>query len=68
MLAHLANTTKLTRNYRDFQKTGVEDRDMTNRKPYRTKAQKLDAKERAYKGKDGTFHSAAPKSYHPVIV
>lgn len=38
--------------------------DMTNRKPYRTKSQKRLAREKAYKGKDGTFHSSAPTSLH----
>lgn len=40
-------------------------RSMHNGKPYRTKAQKVLARETAYKGKDGTFHSTAPVSHHP---
>jgi hypothetical protein len=39
--------------------------DMTNRKPYRTKAQKALAKKTAYKAEDGTHRSTAPKTYHP---
>lgn len=38
--------------------------DMTNRKPYRTKAQKAEAKRTAYKAKDGTHRSSAPVSFH----
>lgn len=32
-------------------------RNMLNRKPYRTKQLKLEAKEKAWKGKDGTWRS-----------
>jgi hypothetical protein len=39
--------------------------DMTNRKPYRTKAQKQLARKTATKREDGTYRSTAPKSYHP---
>lgn len=42
------------------------DRDYNNYKPYRTKAQKKVARETAYKGKDGHWHSDAPVSYHHV--
>lgn len=59
--------SKLTRNYREFQKTGVEERDMTNHKPYRTAAQKMEAKAKARKGDDGAFHSSAPVSFHPEV-
>lgn len=38
--------------------------DMTNRKPYRTKAQKAQARATAYKDKYGIWHSSAPVSYH----
>lgn len=38
--------------------------DMTNRKPYRTKAQKAEAKRTATKRSDGTFRSPAPVSCH----
>lgn len=38
--------------------------DLTNRKPYRTKSQKRQARETAYKAKDGTYRSSAPVSYH----
>jgi hypothetical protein len=39
--------------------------DLTNRKPYRTKAQKALARKTAYKADDGTYRSTAPVSYHP---
>lgn len=45
-----------------FTRTG--ERDMVNRKPFRTKAQKKLAKDSARKDKDGTFRSSAPVSYH----
>ena len=38
--------------------------DMTNRKPYRTKAQKAQARATAYRDKFGIWHSSAPVSYH----
>lgn len=38
--------------------------DMTNRKPYRTKAQKRLARETASKRGDGAYRSNAPVSYH----
>ena len=34
-----------------------ENRDMTNRKPFRSKALRAKAKESAYIGKDGAWHS-----------
>lgn len=37
-----------------------------NRKPYRTKAQKVVARERAYKCEDGAWRSPAPFSMHPA--
>lgn len=40
--------------------------DMNNRKPYRTKAQKKDAKRTAKKGSDGAFRSLARRSTHPT--
>lgn len=45
-----------------FTREGV--RDMTNRKPYRTKAQKIVAKQMAYDTPDGTIRSNAPVTYH----
>ena len=54
--AHMAHATKMTRD-------GV--RDYTNRKPYRTKQQKEQARRGAVKSsEDGAFHSYAPRSYH----
>ncbi len=54
-LAHLAHRTKLT----------LEGQiDGQNRKPYRSKAQKTLAKEKAYKTEDGHYQSPAPVSYH----
>ncbi len=38
--------------------------DMLNRKPFRTKAQKNDARASAVKEKDGVFRSSAPVSFH----
>lgn len=55
MQAHLAHQTTFTR-------TGKLD--MTNRKPYRTAAQKFEARSRATKCEDGTYRSLAPVSYH----
>ncbi len=37
---------------------------MENRKPYRTKAQKAEAKARASKSEDGAYRTIAPRSYH----
>lgn len=45
-----------------FTRDGV--RDMTNRKPYRTKAQKLLAEKKARKCSDGAYRSSAPVSWH----
>jgi endonuclease YncB( thermonuclease family) len=42
------------------------DRDYNNYKPYRTKAQKAEAKATAYKTKQGHWKSDAPVSRHPV--
>ena len=36
-----------------------------NRKPYRTKAQKAEARRTAVKCQDGTWRSKAPVSLHP---
>ncbi|QKV17829.1 hypothetical protein [Oricola thermophila] len=52
----IAFMTKLTRE-------GV--RDMTNRKPYRTKAMKAEARRTAYVDKNGAWRSTAPTQYHP---
>jgi hypothetical protein len=41
-------------------------RSMDNMKPYRTKEQKKLAREKAYKGKDGAWHSNVDVSYHGV--
>ena len=40
-----------------------EDRNYNNRKPYRTKEQKIEARRTAYK-QNGTWKSNAPMSYH----
>ena len=55
MPAHTAHQTAYTR-------TGKLN--MQNRKPYRTPAQKAEAKRVAQRGDDGTFRSAAPVSFH----
>jgi hypothetical protein len=49
--------TKITRD-------GGHTPDYTNRKPFRTKAQKRLARETAWKGSDGAYHSDAPVSFH----
>jgi hypothetical protein len=48
-----------------FTREGV--RNMSNRKPYRTKAQKAAARNMAVKCPDGAFRSAAPVSFHPTV-
>ena len=53
--AHLACMTALTR-------TGK--RDMTNRKPYRTKPMKAVAKKTAHRSEDGAFRSTVPVRFH----
>lgn len=45
-----------------FTRTGQHD--TTNRKPFRTKSQKAQARAQAYRDKHGIWHSAAPVSYH----
>ena len=54
--AHLRHRTSLCT-------TG--ERDYTNRKPYRTKAEKIRARSLARKGKDGAWHCPlVPLRYH----
>lgn len=45
-----------------FTRTG--EHDFTNRKPFRTKSQKRQAKDNAYRDDRGIWHSSAPVSYH----
>jgi len=45
-----------------FTQTG--EHDFTNRKPFRTKAQKKAAKADAWRDDRGIWHSPAPVSYH----
>lgn len=52
---HLAYQTSLSR-------TGQLN--MVNRKPYRTKAQKEEARRLARKDSDGTYRTTAPVSHH----
>lgn len=40
------------------------ERSMLNKKPYRTKSQKVTARDKARKDKDGTFRSNTPRSFH----
>lgn len=51
-----------------FDPRGVREveatRDVSNRKPYRSKTQKEEARRRAYRAKDGAWRSTAPCSYH----
>lgn len=42
----------------------VKERDVRNYKPYRTKAQKAEARKTAVKCQDGAWRSKAPVSYH----
>lgn len=51
---------------RDMRRTSEvdESRDPTNRKPYRTKAQKAQARA-AVKRRKGAFFAATPRTYHP---
>ena len=48
----------------EYTKTGKLS--LHNRKPYRTKAQKAEARRLAYRAKDGTWRSNAPFSCHPA--
>lgn len=58
--------TKLTQQMYDGVKNPV--RDMSNRKPYRTAAQKRLANEKATRGADTVFRaSTVPVSYHPPV-
>ena len=45
-------------------KNTIQIRNMDNRKPYRTVAQKELARKMAVKCADGTWRSTAPVSYH----
>jgi len=42
----------------------TKERDYNNYKPYRTKAQKAEARRLVRKDKDGAWKSSAPVSYH----
>jgi hypothetical protein len=42
----------------------VKSRDMNNYKPYRTKAQKAEARKTAVRCQDGAWRSKADVSYH----
>jgi hypothetical protein len=42
------------------------ERNMLNRKPYRTPSQKRTARTMAKKGEDGAFHSPSPFSMHSL--
>lgn len=48
----------------DTRRTAEVTPDMENRKPYRTKAQKVQAKLSAVKNQHGYYNSPAPVSYH----
>ena len=52
---HLQHSTKFTRE---------GERDMTNRKPYRTKALKAKAQKQAIQGNDGVWRSNVPTLLH----
>lgn len=55
--------TQLTREIREGKAN--PSRNMTNGKPFRTKAQKHEARLKAYRSKDGSWRSTAPVSFHP---
>jgi hypothetical protein len=48
-----------------FTREGV--RNLSNRKPYRTKAQKIVARNMAVQCPDGAFRSSAPVSFHDPV-
>jgi hypothetical protein len=48
----------------DTRRTAEVTPNMENRKPYRTKAQKAQAKMSAVKNQHGYYNSPAPVSYH----
>jgi hypothetical protein len=48
-------------------KDAHENRNMSNRKPYRSKALKIEAREKAYKGKDGAWRSQTEVLFHPPV-
>lgn len=48
-----------------FTRTG--EMDYSNRKPFRTKAQKVEARRTAWKDTRGVWHSNAPVSIHPPV-
>lgn len=56
--------TKLTRDILDGAKN--PSRNMHNRKPYRTKAQKAEARHEAVRCKDGAWRSPVAVSVHSV--
>ena len=55
--------TKLTREI--FEGKVNPSRNMHNRKPYRTRAQKAEARDKARRCGDGAWRSSAPVSWHP---
>lgn len=56
--------TKLTREILEGKKSPA--RNMWNGKPYRTKAQKVEARKSAHRCADGAYRSAAPITFHPI--
>ncbi|MCW2405068.1 hypothetical protein M2336_001697 [Sphingobium sp. B1D7B] len=54
--------TKLTRDI--FEGKANPSRNMHNRKPFRTKSQKAEARATARKCADGAYRSSALRSYH----
>ena len=56
--------TKLTREIMEGKKAPT--RNMWNGKPYRTRAEKAEARAKARRCNDGAFRSTAPVSWHPV--
>lgn len=56
------NRNELSPYATNYTRTGKLD--MLNRKPFRTAAQKAEARRTATKGADGAWRSSAPVSYH----
>lgn len=66
MELHLANATALTR--QKMQGITNPERSMRNRKPYRTQAQRDEARDSAKRNEHGTFTCGVDLSYHAAPV
>ena len=63
-MIHSIFATKKTREHQVGKPLEKCENDNKNRKPFRSKRQKILAAADAVKGKDGTFRSAVPVQYH----